>query len=376
MRSKIANVLVAMVACNAAFSDTKPTKIIDFNYQGDVLTCDPCPEAITMPAKTVLRNRKSCLPLDAFVQASYIFWATPQDGMNLARSAVLAGGAISLANGSSVLTQPTSYQSGVKAEAGFGFYDWELKLEYTWLDQKTHVNSNAPAGQVWLLNDWFAQGLGSISGPGNPISASNINARWHLGVDLFDAKASSPFYKDKNVIIDPFGGVRLVWIRQNLNIAADVPAGGEGPPLALQPINSFNNSNSWGLGPVLGINLRCLLGSGFRLQGQGNASLLFTQYTTLYHRENAAVTGTIPGYSVRQSNYNCARAMAGLGMGVGWGSYIYSESKRIDFALDYEFIGMWDQNMLRAFVQEYATGVAGYNDLFLHGLTVTGRVDF
>ncbi len=323
-------------------------------------------------------------PCKVVVDASFLYWYAAQDGMNIATSGGLqTTTAVSLENGGQSLTQKFAYDPGFKLGVGFIQSDWEFHAEYTWIRSNTFVNSTAPADNssggegVWLMNDWFAQGIGSS---GSGVSATNVTSRWRLGIDVLDITASRPFCLNKNVSITPYGGVKAAWIRQSLNIGATVPVTaltvGQ-RPLSSQPTYSRNHTNSWGLGPVFGMDARCLLGQGIRLQGKGDISLLFTQYTKLYHSEDAASSTATPSlYSMNQSNYNTLRPIASLGLGLGWGRAFYGDKYYIDFSADYDFNVLWNQNMMRSFVSEIASGSSSNNDLFLHGLTITGRFDF
>ena len=208
------------------------------------------------------------------------------------------------------------------------------------------------------------------------MSATHISSSWKLKIDLFDLTAGRPYYLSKIVTISPFGGVRAAWIRQNLHIQATVPAAASSAPLIPQPINSCNYSNSWGLGPVFGLDGHCLLGLGFRLEADGGISILFTQYPTLSHTENFATGETYPRLALVSKNYNCIRPMANLGLGLGWGRYLNDNKYHLDFAADYDFNVFWNQNMLQKIAAESIIRPTTFNNLYLHGLTITGRFDF
>lgn len=67
-------------------------------------------------------------------------------------------------------------------------------------------------------------------------------------------------------------------------------------------------------------------------------------------------------------DYGCLRPMAELGIGLGWGRY---------FLVSYDFTYMWNQNMMRKLLDDTLTGTASNaSDLYFHGLTITGRLEF
>ena len=334
-------------------------------------------------------NAPAKIDLCAFFDLSFIYLYACQDGMGLCSSADLkASGAtesqIVFNQSSRSLVQDFAYKPGFKVGFGAGVGQWEFHAEYTWIRQKTHVDEDAPKNRtngggnipVWVVNSWFGQTVGAF---GDFVSCTNIQSSWRLGIDWLDLTGGRPYYQSKRVTINPYGGLRAVWIRQSLLIAATVPDAAVfgGGDLAPQPIHSHNRSNCWGIGPVFGGNARCLLGAGFRVEGIGGVSILFTRYTTLIHEEDAAVTGMTPTvFRGVASNYNTVRPFANLGIGLGWGEYIYNGKYHIDFAADYDFNVLWNQNMIRTFAEEFANGIAPSNDLYLQGLTITGRFDF
>ena len=148
--------------------------------------------------------------------------------------------------------------------------------------------------------------------------------------------------------------------------------------LATQPIGSRSHSNSWSIGPRVGLDSYCLLPMGFRFEGGLAGSLLFTSYTSIVHREDVASVSFNEGpYSVSYSNYNCLRPMAELGLGFGWGMYLSDRDFHIDFSADYDFMLFWSQNMMRNLLDDTLTGTSpSSSDLYLHGLTLTGRFNF
>ncbi len=352
--------------------------------QGDILPDNCYRPGYNASAKIDLGDRGCLIPNDVFAELSFIYWYACQDGMGLAASADLkTSGEIVFNQLSTTLTQDFEYKSGFKIGLGAGFQDWEFHAKYAWIRQKTHVNEDAPTKYtngrgnipVWLVNTWFAQRIGAFS---DFVSATNLGSSWKLGIDWLDLTASRPYYEGKKITIQPYGGLRALWIRQSLVINATVPAAAvSGSSLAPEKIYSRNQSHARSLGPVFGGSGHFLLGTGFRVEGDGAFGILFTRYTKLSHKENSAVAGTTPKvFRAVLKNYNTVRPVANLGLGVGWGQYFCNCKFHIDFSADYEFSALWNQNMLRTFAEEFAIGSAPSNDLFLQGLTVTGRLDF
>jgi hypothetical protein len=146
----------------------------------------------------------------------------------------------------------------------------------------------------------------------------------------------------------------------------------------LSTIKSHNYSNSWALGPKAGFAGNWLLDGGFRFEGNLEGSLLFTQYTSVKHSEEAGSTAYNVGpYTYSLSNINTIRPSVECGLGLGWGTYFMDNDFHVDLAVDYDFLFFWSQNMIREMVSNLVAGT-GYAapSLYLHGLTFTSRFDF
>lgn len=352
--------------------------------QGDLLPDNCYASSYNAPAKIDLCNRCDNWPYNVWADVSFIYWYAAQDGLTIAHSAGLTDvPTVTESLGSTTLAQSSDYKPGFKVGLGFGFDEWELHTEYTWIRQThsmgtTTAPTNVVEGDVpvWALNSWFEQTLGGDGAP-QTITASSISSKWRLNMDILDVTGGRPYYQGERVTINPYGGLRAAWIRQWFTVNATVPDEAVAGELVAQPIGSHNHSHSWAVGPTFGANGYCLLGEGFRFEGKGSVSLLYTRYTSIRHREEAAQAGA-PVAIIQDSwnNYGTVRPMAEAGLGLGWGTYFSGAQYHIDFAASYDFNVFWNQNMMRTLVDGFARDVATSNDLFLHGLTLTGRFDF
>jgi len=65
-----------------------------------------------------------------------------------------------------------------------------------------------------------------------------------------------------------------------------------------------------------------------------------------------------------------------LGLGLGWSDYFCCNDWFFDFKIGYEMQVFWSQNVLPA-VYDLAQDPSRLNgDLYLHGLTISARLDF
>lgn len=370
------SLLSILSACTGLYAET-PTP----SLPGEPLkSSENYPAGYNRPARITLEN----MP-DIFVDVSFTYWDVAQDGLDLANSALFAsngpgtGYLASATSNSVVLSQNAGYTPGFKVGIGGSFHEWTLAAEYTWVRQNTHTKQIAPTASpnlgtsIWTMNNWFQQ----VTSLGQTIVATNVSSHWKVGIDFGDLMISRPYYQGKRLSLSPFFGIRSAWIRQKLNIDIAIPTGAL-PTGSLSSASSYNTSHSWALGPRAGLAADWLLPMGFKIEGDLAASLLFTQYTKVFHSEQVAYYQSIPStLETTLSNWNCVRPIAEMGLGLGWGTYLAKQKYHIDFLASYDFLFLWDQNMIRKLMDQTVAGVAsGGNGLSIQGLTLSARFDF
>jgi hypothetical protein len=343
--------------------------------QGMPLTnCENFPAAYNQSARPEVR-----CSWDVFATATFLYWYVGQEGMDVGyNTAYNADGLLPPSNGLKV-AQKGEYKPGFKVGVGanFDFDKWVGYVEYTWLHASTSQNTNAGADTrgtpVIVLGTWYRQNTPK------PLdsTATALSSKWTVNLDMLDATLSRPYYEGRNLTITPFSGARALWLRQNFRLSATAYNSS-----AVNPVISHNNSNSWGLGPRMGMLGHWQLGYGFRVEGDASASILYQSYTKVSHREDAllsapAFAAEINGESsLRYKNYGALRPIADMGMGIGWGSYLDCQNYYLDIAANYDFMILWGQNMLCHLVDEYYSVGGAPAELYYHGLTLTARFDF
>jgi hypothetical protein len=347
--------------------------------------CCDCLSACNAPAAFRLCPVSN---VNFFADASFTYWFAGEEGLRIATSGIVSGTTVFLSTDTRTFNQSFDYHPGFKVGIGLiGDNQWEARAEYTWFrgaeishSPSLSTSVMSPAGAVaapgtptWITDSWFMQGT-----PAQALPAGDIKTKWRLAVDMIDLTVGRPFYQASCLVISPFTGLRAAFIRQFMRVqiteSPTIYPGTQTP----QPIASRNDTHSWGVGPILGADGRYLLPMGFRFEGNGAASLLYTSYTKLRHSEDVVSTAFTPGpYISKIYNYNCLRPILQLGLGFGWASYLDCQRYHIDLSADYDFQFFWGQNMLRKAIDDPLLGTAhAALDLFLHGLTIKGRFDF
>lgn len=315
-----------------------------------------------------------------WLDASFTYWFAKEDGLNIAESAQVNGSATTVfASFPTVFQQEFGYHPGFKVGVGLSsLEDWEIYWEYTYYRGENRVSRNAPAGAlgtgVWSLDSWYLQ---QTFYSHQSLTGTTLSSTWKLAMDMGDLLLSLPMSKKSGFAYAAFGGLRTVWIRQQMNLELAVAAGSFGGSsfLGPQPVASQNHSHAWGIGPRMGVDGRYNLPMGLSLDGAIGVTLFFTKFTNVRHSEGAAVIYYETPLPVQMS-YNCVRPELDLSLGLGWEKEI-GNKQRFNLVASYDFAYFWGQNMMRSLADEYVSGVSsGSLDLYFLGATLKAAYSF
>ena len=373
-----------VIADQADASTTTHTSVTEKFRHGEKLPKEKYAAGYNAYAGIQVENDSS-FP-NTYITASFLYYYANQGGMDLADSAatVIGGGPTTAATSNSrTLSQDFAFKPGFKVGVGFGYNESFLSADYTWIRSTTHTNENAPFPQdsfaagttgSWVMNNWFSQVLPS----GQTMSATNVNSKWQLGLDIGDLLINHAFYQGQQLIVKPFLGLRGAWIRQGIDVTITPPTA-IFTSLTSPTLTSKNSSNSWAIGPRVGVDASYLLGMGLRFEGKAAASLLVTQFTHVRHEENvgAPVIASPSTLASQIKKYNCLRPEADLGIGLGWGKYLSKGRYHFDLTANYDFLVFFEQNMIRKLLDQTISGVSpAVSNLYFQGLNITARFDF
>jgi len=348
---------------------------------GEILPKDKYPAAYNAPANIKLSPSLAGFLNNIEVEATFLYLNAKEEGLDLAYSSSMTqiednSFATTYTKNGKILEQSSEYKPGFNVGISTGLGSWKLSGEYTWIRQTTHTHENPPSTSlgtaVWSANDWFQQ----MSSRGQRLAATHISSKWHLAMDIADLYAARAAYQGRQLIISPFAGLRALWVRQSLAIDFTEQARTR-VFLPSQPIQSYNRSNSWAIGPRLGLQSSWLLGLGLRLEADIAASLLATKYTTIFHREDAASTHQTPSnLTLSMNNYTSVRTVLEMGLGLGWGTYLCNQKYFLDFLAGYDFSAYYNQNMMRRLMDQVVAGTSSGSDLYLQGISFKASFNF
>jgi hypothetical protein len=346
--------------------------------QGEKIPTNLYPPAYSAPANISLASPAVGL----FVDASFLYYYIVEEGFDIAASATMAqqpnfSYSQVIDSYGTILFQPAKFHPAFQVGIGYHHDDWEIRAEYTRITAHSSLHSTPPPATfgipVWSMQNWFQ----SLSSSGIALAASEVTSKLKLSLNMGDITLSRPLYESPCIILNPFGGVRTLFITQSLNISIveNEFTVGALPP---QPIQSHNSSHSWGLGPIFGITGSWFLPKHFRLEGMISESLLFTRVTSVKHEENAgSADQTPPVIHSFIRNADASRPILEMSVGFGWGSYLNSKKNYLDFVASYDFLLFNGTNVMRKMMDGFLDqATTSSSDLHMSGLSIKARFDF
>ncbi len=310
---------------------------------------------------------------DYFTDFSFIYWMASQSNMEIGIIANFRDPDVFLKGELSKLN--FDYKPGFKLGLGTNLQKdgWDVFLEYTWF--RSEISSTVtltPGGFDILYPSWQI--------PDVFVAYFSGNEKWKLTLDLLDFELGREYLVGCDLTFRPFVGARAAVISQTVIVNYfDVIN-----PIFL-PRNSVfveQTSDSWGLGPRVGVDTKWNIAYGVRFFTNGGLDILFTDYTELKtYQKGMDIAGDILPFSivsVKETNDMHLRAHLNLDVGFGYGTYFCCNRWHVDCAFSYQFQLFFDQNMFRAFVDDQTLGKADspHGNLYLHGLTATLRLDY
>ncbi len=350
--------------------------------------CPPvCPVCLT-PAYNQSAEIDVRCGWDVWVDASFTYWQAIQDNMevgitNAQSVAPAAGSSASFVANGHVIDMDFDYQPGFKVGLGIKFdYDnWDAHAEYTWFRGDNSMSAKAP--HTTAANP-FAQVFPITGSPflNGDEMYTTVSASWDLDMDIVDAVLGRWYYVGTKLTFHPYVGARAQWIRQYSKVRyVNTNTVTSGDNLQTHTINK--KSNSWAIGPEVGIDLNWMLGYGLRFFTCGEADILYTRYTKVSVKEffidTTTPSNTPPGpFHVSQIDIGRLRTHFDLEMGLGWGTFLDCNAWYLDLSAAYGFQVFFDQNMFRKFVDSSMAGASflSSGNLYIHGLTATVSLDF
>lgn len=334
--------------------------------------CDPCgpPESCNpcCPERCVdlEPGYNSCAAIDidcgwnVWIDGSFTYWEAMQDNMEFAMAHSGDPAVVPQNVNGNISQMDFEYKPGFKVGLGItSNYDcWDFFAEYTWFRSTVSQSVTAPTPGTILPTT----GVYQVSG-GGPFNAASSS--WHSTLDILDGRMGRWHYVGKQLTFHPYFGLRAAWISQDWSTVYSTDTV---TFLAEQQLKS------WGVGPQVGVDTHWNFCYGFRIYGQAEADILFTRYTTQRtYNQNISANRV---WDISEDGNNTLRAHLDLELGLGWGTYLNCYKWYFDLAAGYGFQVFFDQNMFREYQSTAAYSSVYGGNLYLHGLTITAKLEF
>ena len=299
-----------------------------------------------------------CGDWDFYATGTFLLWQPKQQGLDVA---LVTPRTNPTNNAAHNLNTDFDYDPGFKLTLGSFFSDdnWGLWAEYSRLHTDNSARRKADPQIDTITNYWR---IGATV-----TNLTSIFSKWDLGLDILDLSLGRPYYIGTKLIFNPFIGGRVSWIDQKINVRTSTSTGSK--------YETNVSSDSWLIGPRIGINTNWLLAEGFRFFGNTSASLFYQNFklTAKEYQDINPRVYTINA-SEDQSNFN---ANVDLSLGFGWGRYFFRQKLHFDAIAGYELMLMWNQNLMRSFIEEIKNSVhSNHGNLTPHGFIFATRLDF
>ncbi|MEX0961851.1 MAG: Lpg1974 family pore-forming outer membrane protein [Simkaniaceae bacterium] len=350
------------------------------------ICCDTtlqCPPTVCGYNAPALYNPNACANL--YVTGSFLYWKASGDYLTSAfLDTSFSPDPNSILNQifiGETLNPNFKYKPGFKVGLGYKFKrdHWDLYAEYTRFHQTTHDFKQVDLNSQHLHATW----LTFI----NPLllqeEFKSVDSSWITHLDILDVEIGRNFFCGQQLILRPSFGLRTFWLKQEYNLKY-VSITTE------TPLDSFNRSSSWGIGPRLGVNSTWRLYWGFEVVGNFGASLLHVEDHVAVKQINPSLeVFDVPGnisYSNKMTT-ELIKPMFDLSLGLGWGHLVFKDKCFFKLLVTYDYSLYYDQGSIRlghaplvapgAPIQVVVGNAAdSTGTLSLEGLTIKAGLDF
>ena len=274
-------------------------------------------------------------------------------------------------------------------KAGLGYNTtcdgWDFGVLWTRFDGRASSHNEAePDDNQTLLTLWSDDK--SVSDPGNPLFATDIETHWKLHLNLVDIALGRKYWNSPRVALRPHIGLRIAYVKQNFEIqhlggvkTTSTPTDVENNEVNLK--NAFN-----GVGIRVGLDGEWNVGCGFALYGNFALSLINGRFKVDHDETNRAAVSPFSKTKVLETkdNFRATRWISDLVLGVQYSALFCDCNYGFTVSLGWEQHLFLDQNQMWRVTPRQGS-ISGednniYNqsrgDLSTQGWTLTVVFDF
>lgn len=315
------------------------------------------------------------MALEYSFDLTYLYMQASQDNLSYAISSDQNQLSAPPLNGE-VLIPEFMWQNAIAASASVYDFLETMGMQINWTHYISHnsTNSSAPAGGILFPTTSIVPN--SLSGP---ISSTFAQSTWSLDFDIVNLLYFSDF--GTSFILPTYlnVGIQLNWIRESF----DNQYNNSTNLLGEKNITQSNQStDSWGLGPIIGLKLFYYFYEGFHVFSKTFGALSFCQNKSKNKLTNSDIASDIgrPNQSIffiKEKRRFLLNPNSELGLGFGWTSLVDQHEVRLYFSAEYDLIIWFNQNQFLNFLDGVNRGkFSSGGNLYIHGLAAKASVIF
>ncbi|OGN56232.1 MAG: hypothetical protein A3D96_02130 [Chlamydiae bacterium RIFCSPHIGHO2_12_FULL_44_59] len=326
-------------------------------------------------------------PSNFFASLDFLYWEGMERGLEYA----LKNTASSLDQKIEVFEPDFGFHPAFRVGLGthLGDDEWGVRFFYT----RYYTANNAHTAHLFNGND--QSGIRSVwTSPsafqGNSFRSywQHSNADWKLHTHVVDLFLQHGFCISPRISLDPGFGLTFAIIQQRLDVLYEegnraFAVDGSGTPIQFISSQIAMKNRSFNLGMGAKMNVKWNFSEPFDCIGSLSGSLLASQFTVGRNEWDVSsdpMHGVLLESFRENDDYWTLRPAASLLLGFGWNGCICKPKHVVYYSVSaaYELHVFWKQNMLLRFIDQAnaAMIVPSLGDLFFHGLTLQGLIDF
>ncbi len=279
--------------------------------------------------------------------------------------------------------QKVAYQPGFRVAIGLDLDSVILNLSY--LRYHSHTTSHFTAGEngglIFITNP-----VGMYAPLYNQprLFFESLNSKHHIGLDVGLISLQHPVYFGKRIILNLGYGLLGLWHTDGWRFSTTaLPTP---PPLIAGGLTSngltISVKKSWAVGPNLSFAAIALLPWRFQLLSNLDLAVQYAEQnklnTTTSYPDYANMGGLIPFGNFSMKLHEAVphyQVWHSGDLGIGWGDYFWCDRYHFNLSLKYSWVL---QHIFPLYNPASAFGadINMLHNVSVHGLTVSGRLDF
>lgn len=257
---------------------------------------------------------------------------------------------------------------------------WDLELSWT-----RYVNHNDNHANGGIFSVWTS--AAAFLGQNFHAVWQDVHSKWNLHANILDLNLKHRLCLTQALSFEPALGVKLALLHKRYKVLYEngntttFTQDRFSQPLQFISSSISMNNRSLNIGPSASVVTRWNIWDSFDFLGTLSGSLLASRFSVSRNESDAYLTTGIQFDSVRQRDtYWTLRPQAAAAFGFGWSQCLCRKTSVIYYGLSasYEAQVFWKQNMLYRYIDQTNAAMIAptQGDLFLHGLTLDGFIDF